>query len=52
MKKLIPNFRVDTGKGYVSLIFQTTSHTCILKFANESFTVDIDGSIVFSADKL
>ena len=52
MKKIIPNFKVDTGKGYVSLIFQTTSHTCILRFANETFTVTIDDSVVFSADKL
>jgi len=52
MKSKVSNFRIDTSKGYVSLIFQTTSHTCIMKFVNESLIVEIDGQIVFSADKL
>lgn len=52
MKNKIPNFKIETNKGAVSLIFQTTSHKCIMKFENESLTVEIDGAIVWSADKL
>lgn len=52
MKSNVPNFKIDTGKGYVSLVFQTTSHTCIMKFENESLVVEIDGIVVWSADKL
>ena len=51
MKSKVPNFKIDTKKGSISLIFQTTSETAILKFANGSITLEIDGILVWSAEK-
>lgn len=50
MKK-IPNFETVIEKGGVSLIFQTQSHKCVLKFVNETFIVEIDGVTVFETSK-
>lgn len=50
MKK-IPNFNIVTENGSVSLVFQTTSHKCVMKFVNETLIVEIDGTTVFEASK-
>lgn len=49
--KNIPNFNVVTDNGSVSLVFQTTSHKCIVKFLNETLQIEIDGVVVFETSK-
>lgn len=51
MKDKVPNFKIETSNGSVALVFQTTSHTCKMKFENEALSVEIDGQLVWSADK-
>lgn len=50
MKK-IPNFNIVTENGSVSLVFQTKSHKCVVKFVNEKLKIEIDGTLVFETGK-
>lgn len=49
--KQIPNFDVITEKGSVTLVFQTTSHKCLVKFVNEKLIITIDGIVCFETGK-
>lgn len=52
MKNKLPGITMDVNNGKVSLIFQTTSHKGVLRFENESLVFEVDGVLVWSAEKV